>query len=301
MNRAVKRSNRRDVQAAGFSGVRPITDLQTGKTFNVRTAVGSYNHMDYQPETIRDYQTINEITNNRAKDPGWPVRQIHGVANNGDIFALALFTFWHSPTIYTSTAFRPRNTGPNDDHSCIHMFTSAAERPGGINNQYRRAHDACIAAEGATPPPYSGPTHVDYIVEVTSGPVNIRSTPDAQTGKTDNIVGQVRNPRRLQIDAETRGVDGYSVALFGRIIKDSQYNGNWIALRLTNEVAKAPVVTPPPPPPTLQTGRAYIVVDGDTLCRIGLKTATRWQDIAHANGIHEPWTIWSGMTLRIPA
>jgi len=257
--------------------------------------------MDYQPATIRDNDIINEITNNRPKDPGWIVRQVHGIANNGDIFAFGLFTFWHPPTLYNSTlAYRPQNTGANDDHSCLHMYTSLFERPGGPNNQYRRGHDACIAAEGINPPPYPGPTPVDYIVEVTKGPVNIRSTPDARTGLTSNIVGQARNPRRLQINGETRGADGNSVTLFGRITNDKEFNGRYIALRLTNEVAKAPVVTPPPPPPPLQTGKTYTVVTGDTLFRIGIKTGIKWQDIAAANGIHEPWTIWAGMRLRLP-
>jgi len=174
------------------------------------------------------------------------------------------------------------------------MFTSLGERPAGENNQYRRGHQACIEAEGATVQTITY-TDVSYYVDVISGPVNIR------TGAGTNFnppVGSVRNPRRLQIDREQIGIDGSSHSLWGRITNDKEYSGRWIALRLTTMVAVAPVV-PPPLVVEVPQGRIHVVENGDTLYNIGVRTGTRWQDIAHINGIHEPYTIFIGQVLRV--
>lgn len=45
---------------------------------------------------------------------------------------------------------------------------------------------------------------------------------------------------------------------------------------------------------------SYTVVRGDTLIGIGSKTGTNWQDIAKANGIKSPYTIYPGQVLQLP-
>lgn len=43
----------------------------------------------------------------------------------------------------------------------------------------------------------------------------------------------------------------------------------------------------------------YRVVSGDTLSGIGAKTGVKWQDIAAANGISSPYTIYPGQVLKL--
>lgn len=53
-----------------------------------------------------------------------------------------------------------------------------------------------------------------------------------------------------------------------------------------------------PPPPN-----SYIVVGGDSLSRIASKLGGTfsWEDLARANGIHSPFTIYIGQTLILPS
>ena len=44
----------------------------------------------------------------------------------------------------------------------------------------------------------------------------------------------------------------------------------------------------------------YTVVSGDTLSEIGQKLGVNWKDIASANGIKSPYTIYIGQKLTIP-
>lgn len=44
----------------------------------------------------------------------------------------------------------------------------------------------------------------------------------------------------------------------------------------------------------------YTVVSGDTLSEIGQKLGVNWKDIANANGIKSPYTIYTGQKLTIP-
>lgn len=46
-------------------------------------------------------------------------------------------------------------------------------------------------------------------------------------------------------------------------------------------------------------GSTYTVVRGDTLSGIGAKTGVKWQDIAAANGISAPYTIYPGQVLKL--
>jgi nucleoid-associated protein YgaU len=53
-----------------------------------------------------------------------------------------------------------------------------------------------------------------------------------------------------------------------------------------------------PPPPN-----AYIVLAGDTLSKIAVRFGNQWtwQDLARANGLHDPFTIFIGQTLILPS
>ena len=63
-----------------------------------------------------------------------------------------------------------------------------------------------------------------------------------------------------------------------------------------NESQPAPAPSPAP------TGSSnYIVVKGDTLSGIGKKLGINWKDIASYNGITNPYTIYVGQKLRLPA
>jgi len=90
-------------------------------------------------------------------------------------------------------------------------------------------------------------------VEVTGSVVNIRTG----AGTDTSTVGEVRPPRRLQIDMEMMGQDGNSASIWGRIANDSanfpDLTGRWIALRLTR------IVNAPAPTPTQETPKGRIV------------------------------------------
>jgi len=291
-----KRSTRQALTAAGgINGVFQITDFRTGKQFNVRGALSSYWHIDVMAETKRDWEIICEITNGKPRDAGWPARPVTAPSRNGTVFAFGLFTYTHAPIIYAA-AYNPKLIGAQDAHFCLHPFFALAERPGGVNNQYRRGNDACIIAEGAAAPVHPGATVVNYQVEVTRGPVNIRSEASTARGSA-SVVGSVSAPRRFQIDRETRGTDSGApggVSLWGRVANDNSYSGMWVALRLTQMVAAVPVVVPPI---LLPSTKSYTVVDGDTLYRIGIKLSIPWQTLADLNGIRDPYTIVIGQDL----
>ena len=298
----VQRSTRKALEAAGsINGVIQILDVATGRKFNVRCALGSYWHIDYQPETKADWDVICEITKGNPRDSRWPARSVVAPARNGTMFGFGLFTYNHEPLLYKA-AYNP---GPgNNAHCCLHPFFALGERPGGPNDQYQRGNKAAIAAESAASAQTSTPvqtlTTVNYLVEVISGPVNIRSG----AGTNTTIVKEgIRSPKCFRIDREQQGPDsgapgGYS--LFGRIAEDKDLAGRWIALRLTQRVAEKTIVPLPPPPASLSTGKTYTVVAGDTLYRIGINVGRPWQDIAAVNGIREPYTILPGLLLRIP-
>jgi LysM repeat protein/uncharacterized protein YvpB len=62
----------------------------------------------------------------------------------------------------------------------------------------------------------------------------------------------------------------------------------------------APVVAPTPDT-SLAAPSAYVVRRGDTLSSIARKYGLYWPDIADANGISWPYTIYPGQTLLLPA
>jgi len=297
----VNRSTRAALEAAGgIGGVISILDIATGRKFNVRCALGSYWHIDYQAETKADWDVICEITKGNPRDARWPARSVVVPARNGTLFGFGMFTYNHEPLLYKA-AYNP---GPGTNaHCCLHPFFALGERPGGPNDQYQRGNKAAIAAESASSVQASTPvqtvTTVNYLVELISGPVNIRF--GAGTTTTIAKVG-IRSPKCFRVDREQQGPDsgapgGFS--LWGRIAEDKELTGRWIALRLTQRVADKPVVPLPPPPATLLTGNTYIVEPGDTLFRIGNKVGKPWQDIASVNGLREPYTIMPGLVLRI--
>lgn len=51
---------------------------------------------------------------------------------------------------------------------------------------------------------------------------------------------------------------------------------------------------------TTSTSSTYTVVSGDTLSGIGQKLGVNWKNIASANGISSPYTIYAGQKLTIP-
>lgn len=62
--------------------------------------------------------------------------------------------------------------------------------------------------------------------------------------------------------------------------------------------APTPAPQPVQPAPAPATN-SYTVVRGDTLSGIGAKTGVNWRDIASANGIGAPYTIYPGQVLKL--
>ena len=62
--------------------------------------------------------------------------------------------------------------------------------------------------------------------------------------------------------------------------------------------APTPAPTPVTPAPA-PSSNEYAVVRGDTLSGIGAKTGVNWRDIASANGIGAPYTIYPGQKLKL--
>lgn len=62
--------------------------------------------------------------------------------------------------------------------------------------------------------------------------------------------------------------------------------------------APTPAPQPVQPAPAPATN-SYTVVRGDTLSGIGAKTGVNWRDIASANGIGSPYTIYPGQVLKL--
>ena len=59
--------------------------------------------------------------------------------------------------------------------------------------------------------------------------------------------------------------------------------------------------TPVAPAPSIpDTVNKYVVKSGDCLSKIGSNLGVDWRDIANANGIVSPYTIYVGQTLIIP-
>ena len=54
-------------------------------------------------------------------------------------------------------------------------------------------------------------------------------------------------------------------------------------------------------PDAPDTARTYVVCRGDTLSGIGAALGIAWRDIAEANGITPPYTIYAGQTLMLPS
>ena len=58
--------------------------------------------------------------------------------------------------------------------------------------------------------------------------------------------------------------------------------------------------TPRPPVPSVGAMGSYTVVRGDTLYSIAFRNGTDFRDLAQANGISAPYTIWPGQVLKVP-
>lgn len=70
--------------------------------------------------------------------------------------------------------------------------------------------------------------------------------------------------------------------------------------QVTGTETTTQTVAPAPAPAAQPTGSVYTVQRGDTLGKIGVAHGVRWQDVAAANGISAPWTIYVGQRLQIP-
>ncbi len=77
-----------------------------------------------------------------------------------------------------------------------------------------------------------------------------------------------------------------------RKIKLSQGWGAWSVYK--SGAYKAYLQDEFPPPPN-----TYIVIGGDTLSGIALKTGVNWADLARWNNLHSPYTIYIGQILLL--
>jgi lipoprotein NlpD len=57
---------------------------------------------------------------------------------------------------------------------------------------------------------------------------------------------------------------------------------------------------PRPPAPGAIVMGSYTVIKGDTLYSIAFRNGTDFRDLAQANGISPPYTIWPGQVLKVP-
>ena len=94
----------------------------------------------------------------------------------------------------------------------------------------------------------------------------------------------------------------------------ARYGVSWQALAEYNGIANPSLIhvgqeiripgasggSVPEAPTKPQKPRAYTVVSGDSLSKIGGKLGVSWRKIAQANGIQAPWVIRPGQVLTIP-
>ena len=162
----------------------------------------------------------------------------------------------------------------------------------GINGRQARAaaQEAYFRSGGKISLPSAVATN--YLVQVFGNPVNIRTG----AGTNHNAVGQVRPQRQLRIVAEQVGQDNGSTTLWGQISNDAEFNGMWIALRLTQRIAEPMIIDPPVSP----SNNVHMVQPGEWLMKIGNDLRMNWQDIASLNGISEPFIIYPGQRLMLP-
>lgn len=98
--------------------------------------------------------------------------------------------------------------------------------------------------------------------------------------RADTGTGKIRDAEKL--DANPR----FNTKAARAIRLDSGWRA-WSTY--TNGAYKAYLQDLFPPPKN-----AYVVVGGDTLSKIGVKTGIDWEDIARWNNIHSPYTIYIG-------
>ena len=237
------RSTRANIKAnGGIGGIVPCFHPKTGTFFFVRGEVGSYHHMDWQPETSDDWQKVTRIANGNPSDPKWPEHIIFVQTRNGTWVTACMFTFPHAPIIYAKAFFI-------NGHCCIHFyFTFDENKNPGSPNQYLRARNACIAGEKLALPastqtaqPSQTPqATVNYQVQINTAkdPLTIRSGP----GTNHSNIGSVA---RSSIQRIVRESDGSGARRWGQLP-----SGGWISLDHTIRVNDAPAALPTPAQPS---------------------------------------------------
>jgi hypothetical protein len=228
-------------------------------------------HYDCTPTTPQDTQRMLRANGGRQN---WIAIPVAIEISPGQWVAGGLNTVMHGSRIgggnpgadFPSRSNTPPPTGqswPQGGHVCLYLVNStggasnetatntharalANQRAGTPHARGRRAraaaHEANLRSGSTTAPPATMPNvTVNYQVEVTGNPVNIRNEPSTARGQA-TVVGQVRPPERLNIDREQQGQDGNNITTWGRI-NGGKFNGMWIALRLTRRTT-----TPPPTP-----------------------------------------------------
>ncbi len=79
------------------------------------------------------------------------------------------------------------------------------------------------------------------------------------------------------------------------------FPGQQLLLSGTGSAAPALPIAPTPAPTSTNVPSSYTVQPGDTLARIAGQFGLYWPDIAGANGISWPYTIYPGQALTLPA
>jgi LysM repeat protein len=101
--------------------------------------------------------------------------------------------------------------------------------------------------------------------------------------------------------AERFGIDWAELAAWNNLYPPyTIFPGQQLILSGSGSTAPATPMIPTAPDSSVTVPSAYTVQPGDTLARIASRFGLYWPDIAGANGISWPFTIYPGQVLTLP-
>jgi len=221
----------------------------------------------------------------------------------------------------------PGNPGWSHPRLALHQHTDAGTIPGIAGNVDRdctvapfAVGDLLVGTTSVTPPPPPPPPPAQPADTYTVKAGDTLSAIAAMWGVTVSAVAvanSIANPNLIYVGQVLHKPTGtpapipaaptYTVVTGDTVSVLAQRWGTTVAaIVATNHLADPnriyvgqTLIIPPGAAPTPAT-RTYTVASGDTLSGIGGKVGVNWPDIAAANGIGAPYTIYPGQVLVIP-